>query len=155
MLNATSRAVTLLVIPTTALAGARANSDAGPKGGRQDGASEAGIQRLALSLLFVSAELSLALRASELLFGLAQKVTKKASAHRGVLPRIVRGKIPCASRRRRGRLTVHPCTAADARASCARPFGPSSPPPAMLGTANGALLHESVHPCTASRNYIA
>src|SRR4029079_15213553 len=63
--------------------------------------------------------------------------------------------LPCAARRRRGRLTVRPCTAADARASCARPFGPSSPSPAVLGTANGALVHEAVHPCTASGRMFA
>ncbi len=40
---------------------------------------------------------------------------------------------------------------ADARASCARPYGHFPPSPAMLGTANGAGIHESVHPCTTSR----
>ena len=34
---------------------------------------------------------------------------------------------------------------------CARPCGHFPPSPAMLGTANGAGIHESVHPCTASR----
>jgi hypothetical protein len=41
----------LLVIPAPARAGARANSEAGPKGERQDGASRAGIQRLSLLLV--------------------------------------------------------------------------------------------------------
>jgi hypothetical protein len=46
-----------LVIPATARAGARANGEAGPKGERQDGASQAGIQLLAFA---VNAELPLA-----------------------------------------------------------------------------------------------
>ena len=35
----------LLVIPATTRAGARASSEAGPKGERQDGASQAGLRR--------------------------------------------------------------------------------------------------------------
>ena len=57
-----------------------------------------------------SAELSLALRASELLFGIAQKVAKKASTHRGGSIRIVRIELPCASRRRERRPgSTNPC----------------------------------------------
>jgi len=41
---------------------------------------------------------------------------------------------------------------ADARTSCARPCGHFPPSPAMLGTANGAGIHEAVHPCTTSWN---
>jgi hypothetical protein len=63
----------------------------------------------------------------------------------------VRGKIPCASRRCGVAQTVHPCTAAQARRSIAAPLRAFSATPAMLGTANGAFVHESVHPCTASR----
>jgi hypothetical protein len=61
---------------------------------------------------------------SGLLFGIAQKVTKKASAQRSVPIRILRIGIPCASRLSRGRLTVHPCTDQPTRAHpCARPCG--------------------------------
>jgi hypothetical protein len=62
--------------------------------------------------------------ASRLLFVIAQsshkKQPKRLGTGRGVSPRIVRGKFPCASRRGAAAQTVRPCTA-------------------MLGTANGAI----------------
>jgi hypothetical protein len=54
-----------------------------------------------------------------------------------------------------GRLTVHPCTAADARTSCARPCGPCPPPPAMLGTANGAGSTKAAFPGLRRRRPLA
>jgi len=58
--------------------------------------------------------------------------------------------MPCASRPCRVAQTVHPCTASQARRSIAAPLRASPARAAMLGTANGAVIHESVHPWTAS-----
>ncbi len=90
--------------------------------------------------------------ASRLLFGIAKKVTKKARH---------RTRCPAARHARRGVPVLLGAggvvwqyvrvLSADARTSCARPCGHFPPPPAMLGTANGARIHESVHPCTISR----
>jgi hypothetical protein len=66
----------------------------------------------------------------------AQKVTKRLGTGRGVLIRILRIKIPCASRPRRVAQTVHPCTASQARRIHRRAPAARA---AMLGTANGAL----------------
>jgi len=63
-----------------------------------------------LRFCLVKCRLPLALRASGLLLALPKSRQKALGAGRGVLPRIVRGKIPCASRRGGVAQTVHPCT---------------------------------------------
>ena len=65
--------------------------------------------------------------------------------------RILRTKLPCASRRVRVAQTVRPCTASQARRSIAAPLRAVPAPAAMLGTANGAPTDGSkaVHPWTA------
>ena len=78
------------------------------------------------------------------------KVTKRLGAQRGGSIRIVRIELPCASRRCGVAQTVRPCTAAQARRSIAAPLWAFPARAAMLGTANGAGIHESVHPWTAS-----
>jgi len=66
-----------------------------------------------VTCLGVKEKLSLALRTSELLFGIAQKVTKKARHRPRCSDSRQRIGMPCASQLRRGRLTARPC--ADSR----------------------------------------
>jgi hypothetical protein len=80
---------------------------------RRDGASQAGIQ----FDLEVQGFHSPCGRASY--FWHCPKVTKRLGTGRGVLARLVRGKIPCASRRGGVAQTVRPCTASQSRRSIA------------------------------------
>ena len=66
------------------------------------------------------------------------KVGKRLGAERGVLIRLLRIKIPCASRRGGVAQTVCPCTASQSRRSIAATLRAFPATPAMLGTADGA-----------------
>ena len=77
------------------------------------------------------------------------KVGKRLGARRGVLRRVVRRKIPCASRLQRGSLDARPGAFAHARASCARPCGQFRHSLRCSAPRKAPLFHEHVHPWTA------
>ena len=104
------------------------------------------------SLTARSAELPLALRASGLLLALPKSRQKARRLTRCPAARHARRGVPALLGAGGVVWQYIPVLSADARASCARPCGHFPPSPAMLGTANGAGIHEAVHPCTASRN---
>jgi len=118
--------------------------------------AKAGIQLSALSSSRLEVQSFVSPAASRLLFGIAQKVTKKARR---------RTRCPAARHARRGvpallafagSLRRHsPCAASRSRQSLAATLRADPAKAAMLGTANGAGIHESVHPCTTLRHWVS
>ena len=78
------------------------------------------------------------------------KVTKRLGAQRGGSIRIVRIELPCASRRVGVAQTVHPVLLRDRGDPSPRPFGLFPPRLRCSAPRTAPLIHESVHPCTAS-----
>jgi len=108
-------------------------------------------KRESILTLLSSAKLRLALRASRLLFGIAQKVTKKARplTRRSDSHRANRTSLRFSSSRGRSDSTV-PVLLRDRGDPSPRPFGLIPRSLRCSAPRTAPVVHESVHPCTAS-----